>query len=372
MKISFFDFNKMHSEIQGELEGAFSEVLKRNWFVLGSEVEKFEKNYANFSNTQYCVGVSNGLDALKLSLIVAGVKAGDEVIVPSNTYIATVLAVSFLDAIPVFVEPNIDTYNIDVSLIEAAITSKTKAIIPVHLYGQSCEMEPIMAIANKYELIVIEDNAQSHGAFYKGKITGSWGHLNATSFYPGKNLGALGDAGAITTNNLDYSKQIKTWRNYGSEIKYFNKVLGFNMRLDEIQAAFLSVKLNYIKLWNSQRVEIASWYYQLLADVELIKLPVIHENATSVFHQFIIKVEYRDQLQLFLKENGIETMIHYPIPPHMQEAYNFLNYKAGDFPIAENLSNSILSLPIWPGMNLIQVTYVANYIKQFYKIKNIG
>jgi dTDP-4-amino-4,6-dideoxygalactose transaminase len=253
MKIPFLSFEPANEKIKTEIKQAFDAFFDSKWYVLGKSVEQFEKEYATFNEVKHCIGVSNGLDALHISLKVLNIGPGDEVIVPSNTYIATALAVSYVGATPVFVEPRVDTYNLDPEKLEAAITNKTKAIMPVHLYGQACEMEAIMAIAEKHNLFVIEDNAQSQGAKYRNKITGSWGHINGTSFYPGKNLGALGDAGAVTTNEADLAKKAFVLRNYGSQKKYYNEVIGYNMRLDECQAAFLSVKLKYLNEWTEQR-----------------------------------------------------------------------------------------------------------------------
>ena len=366
MKIPFLNFTPMHSAIKSKMSDAFNRVYDNNWFILGNELDQFEKNYALFNQVEFCVGLSNGLDALHLSLKSCGIVEGDEVIVPSNTYIASVLAISFVGATPIFAEPSLETYNIDHLLIEKLVTKRTKAIMPVHLYGQACEMDKIMKIAQKYNLKVIEDNAQSQGATFNGKITGAWGDVSATSFYPGKNLGALGDAGAITTNSLEIAKKIKINRNYGSNKKYYNETLGYNMRLDELQAAFLNVKLKKIASWNSQRQEIASWYFSALQDVQQIVLPKIANGATHVFHVFAIRTKYRDLLQTYLTENGIGTLIHYPVPPHLQEAYRFLGYKTGDFPIAEEIANTILSLPIWPGMTKDNVDYIAETIQNFF------
>jgi dTDP-4-amino-4,6-dideoxygalactose transaminase len=355
----------MHSAIKAEMQEAFERVYDSYWYVMGSSVTQFEKDYANFNQTQYCVGLSNGLDALHLALKACGVGVGDEVIVPSNTYIATVLAVSYVGATPIFVEPNINTYNIDPSKIETALTSRTKAIMPVHLYGQACEMTQIMSIAEKYKLFVIEDNAQSQGATYNNKLTGSWGHVNGTSFYPGKNLGALGDAGAVTTNSDELAQKIKVLRNYGSQKKYYNEVIGHNMRLDELQAALLSVKLKYLNDWTKQRQQIAAWYDEALIGVGDLVLPTVATGATHVYHLYVIRTQKRDTLQNYMNENGIGTLIHYPIPPHLQEAYKHLLYKKGDFPIAEELAETALSLPLWPGMKKEEVLFVCNCIKCF-------
>ncbi len=356
----------MHAAIKAEMQEAFMRVYDSNWFVLGKEVEQFENVYASFNQVKHTVGLSNGLDALHLALKACGVGVGDEVIVPSNTYIATVLAVSYVGAIPVFVEPIKETYNIDPNCIEAAITSKTKAIMPVHLYGQACEMTAIMELAKKYKLYVIEDNAQSQGARFDGILTGAWGDINGTSFYPGKNLGALGDAGAVTTNSDELTQKVIVFRNYGSQKKYYNEVIGHNMRLDELQAALLSVKLNKLNEWTAQRQQIAAWYDEALKDLEGIILPRIAERATHVYHLYVIRTNKRDELQKYLYDNGVGTLIHYPIPPHLQEAYQELGYKKGDFPIAEEIADTALSLPLWPGMNESQIHKVSSIIRDYF------
>lgn len=365
MNIPFLNFEPMHASIRKEMKAAFEKVYDSYWYVQGNELEQFEKAYANFNQTNYAVGVANGLDALYLSLKALGIKAGDEVIVPSNTYIATVLAVSYVGATPVFVEPRMETYNINPDLIEAAITPRTKAIMPVHLYGQACEMDAIMTIAKKHNLLVVEDNAQAHGCHYNGKPTGSFGHANGTSFYPGKNLGALGDAGAVTTNDEELALKIKTLRNYGSSKKYYNEVIGHNMRLDELQAAFLAVKLQYLDKWTAQRQEIAAWYNEALADIEGIITPQMAKDAGHSYHLYVIRTPHRDALQIHLNENNIGTLIHYPVPPHLQEAYNTLGMKKGELPIAEELADTCLSLPMWPGMEKKQVKTVGKAIKDF-------
>jgi len=363
MKVPFLSFEPTNEQIRTEIQQAFLEFFDSKWYILGERVKQFEKEYALFNGVNYCVGVSNGLDALHISLLTLNIGLGDEVIVPSNTYIASVLAVSYVGATPIFVEPDLQTYNLDSKRIEAAITPKTKAIIAVHLYGQACVMQEIMAIADKHNLFVVEDNAQSHGATYNGKLTGSWGHINGTSFYPGKNLGALGDAGAVTTNNAELASKAAVLRNYGSQKKYHNEVIGYNMRLDECQAAILSVKLKYLHLWTKQRQQIAKWYNEFLHGVGDLILPSIAEGATHVFHLYVVRTAKRDTLQKYLNENGIGTLIHYPIPPHLQEAYVSLGYKKGDFPIAEEIANTCLSLPLWPGMNEDNVSSVSKFIK---------
>jgi dTDP-4-amino-4,6-dideoxygalactose transaminase len=364
--IPFLNFDPMHTAIRAEMHAAFQTVYDSNWFVMGKHVESFEKKYAHFNQVAHCIGVSNGLDALHLALNALGVGEGDEVIVPSNTYIATLLAVSYVGATPVLVEPNINTYNINPSNIEKAITTKTKVIMPVHLYGQACEMDAIMLIAEKYGLYVVEDNAQAHGAAFQNKLTGSFGDVNGTSFYPGKNLGALGDAGAVTTNDDTLAQKIRILRNYGSEIKYHNEVIGYNHRLDEMQAAFLSVKLSYLNEWTKQRQQIAQSYTETLKNIGDLILPVTHPDATHVYHLYVIRTQHRDALQHHLTNHGIGTMIHYPIPPHKQNAYTSLGYQKGDFRIAEEIADTCLSLPIWPGMTNEQIGYVTTTISNFF------
>jgi len=365
--IPFLNFDPMHRDVREEIIQSFQEVYDSNWFVMGKKLEAFEKEYANFSQTKYAVGVSNGLDALHLALKALNISTGDEIIVPSNTYIATALAASYVGAIPIFVEPDAKTYNISPINIEAAVTSRTKAIMPVHLYGQACEMDEIMAIAKSLKLYVIEDNAQAHNATFNGRITGSFGDANGTSFYPGKNLGALGDGGAVTTNDTQLATRIRRLRNYGSEKKYLNEEIGFNMRLDEIQAGFLSVKLKYLSVWTKERQQIAQFYNEALSNIGDLIIPFVHQQATHVYHLYVIQTAHRDSLQEHLTKNGIGTLIHYPIPPHLQKAYQCLGFKKGNFPIAEKLADRCLSLPIWPGMTFDQVETVADIIKNYFK-----
>lgn len=366
MNIPFLSFGYMQESIREEMINSFTEVYDSAWYILGKRVEAFEEAYATFNKVTDCVGVSNGLDALIIALKALNIGEGDEVIVPSNTFIASVLAVTHLGATPVFVEPDEKTYNINPALIESAISSKTKAIIPVHLCGQACEMDAIMSIAEKHGLFVIEDNAQAHGAFFNDKMTGSIGHINATSFYPGKNLGALGDAGAITTNDNAFASKARVFRNYGSEKKYYNQEAGFNMRLDEMQAAFLLVKLRELDKWTKQRQQVAGWYRAFLQNLPEIILPFIHADSTHVYHLFVIKTNKRDELMKYLSERNIQTQIHYPVPPHLQECYRYLGYAKGDFPIAEQLGDTCLSLPLYPGMSQEQVQFVSDNIKQFF------
>ena len=365
--IPFLSFDYQDKLYRNELINTFTNVLDSKWYILGDELNKFEYEYSSFNNVKFTIGVANGLDALSISLHILGIGKGDEVIVPSNTYIATWLAVTSVGAIPVPVEPCEFSYNINVDRIESAISNRTKAIIPVHLYGQSCNMDKIMELADKFNLYVIEDNAQAHLSSWKGKLTGSFGHLNATSFYPGKNLGAIGDAGAITTNDDSFNNRIRAYRNYGSEKKYHNFELGINSRLDELQAALLRIKLPFLSTLTNERIKIATRYYQNLVNCKDITLPFIDPNAKHVFHQFVILTDKRDNLQLFLTQNSIGTMIHYPIPPHLQRAYNYLGYKVGDFPIAEKIADSCLSLPIFPGMTNGQVDQVCEFIIKFFK-----
>jgi dTDP-4-amino-4,6-dideoxygalactose transaminase len=364
MNIPFYNLAPMHDAIKQEMQIAFGQTYDSHWYILGKQLTDFERAYSVFNQTQFTVGVSNGLDALFLSLKSLGIGQGDEVIVPSMTYIATALAVSLLGAKPVFAESDPQTCNLDPKSTEAAVTSHTKAIIPVHLYGQACEMDAIMAIAEKHDLYVVEDNAQSHGATFKGKRTGSWGIVNGTSFYPGKNLGALGDGGAVTTNDQELAHKIMVLRNYGSEIKYKNEVIGHNMRLDELQAALLTVKLKYLMEWTSQRQKIAAWYNESLHENRDLILPFVHPEASHVYHLYVVRTRQRDALQRHLSENGIETLIHYPIPPHLQKAYSYLGYKKGDFPIAEEIAETCLSLPLWPGMTKTEVEYIAEFVNR--------
>jgi dTDP-4-amino-4,6-dideoxygalactose transaminase len=366
IKIPFLDLKLINHNLESELTQAVNNVLFSGWYILGKEVEEFEKSYALFSDTKYCIGVANGLDALVLSLKALEIGDGDEVIVPSNTYIASWLAVSYVGATPIPVEPCIKTYNIDCNRIAEKINSKTKAIMPVNLYGQAAELSTIIEIANKHNLHVIEDNAQSQGAAYNNKKTGSWGHINATSFYPGKNLGALGDAGAITTNDDALAQKVRVLRNYGSEKKYYNEVKGINSRLDEIQAAILSVKLKQLNIDNAERKRQAQVYQHELSSVGDLIFPHIAKNADSVYHIYLIRTKYRDELQQYLADNNIGTIIHYPVPPHLQKAYADLNYKKGDFPVAEEIANTCLSLPLYPGLSPANQEKIINAIKSFF------
>lgn len=367
MNIPFLSFEYMHSLMRQQAIDMFTQFYDDQYYILGKGVEIFEQEYAAYCKTKYCVGMSNGLDALFIALKTLGIGKGDEVVVPSNTYIATVLAVSYTGAIPVFAEPDSATYNITAKTIEDAITPKTKAIIPVHLYGQACEMEAILALSQKYHLFIVEDNAQAHGATYNGKITGSFGMINATSFYPGKNLGALGDSGAITTDDPMLAQKASMLRNYGSKEKYYNEIIGYNKRLDELQARFLSIKLKKIEEFTILRQQIAAWYNSALSVIPEINTPTIAKNSTHVYHLYVIRTSVRKSLQQYLKNNDIGTLIHYPVPPFLQKAYSQLKIKKNTFPLAEEFAETSLSLPIWPGMNQEMVSYISELIMKFYK-----
>lgn len=364
MKIPFVTFKPLEKELDKEIREAFDRVYTRSWYIDGEEDVKFEKAFSEYCNTEYCVGTGNGLDALFLSLKALGVGKGDEVIVPSNTYIATALAVSYVGATPIFVEPDIKTFNIDPNKIELAITEKTKAIMPVHLYGQPCDMDPIMSIAHKYNLLVVEDCAQAHGALYKGKRIGSFGDASGFSFYPGKNLGALGDAGASVTNNEKLAEKIRALGNYGSDYKYHHIMQGNNSRLDEIQAAFLAVKLPYLDKVNEERRRIATEYLEKIENPEIV-LPYVPDYATPVWHIFGIRCKRRDELESFLNGAGIGTNKHYPIPMHLQKCYQNMRFKKGDFPIAEEISATELSIPMYYGMTDEEIQYIIDKINEF-------
>ncbi|RSK40826.1 DegT/DnrJ/EryC1/StrS family aminotransferase [Hymenobacter perfusus] len=366
MQIPFLSFSPQHHPIREEVLAAIARVYDSQWYVLGQSVTDFEAAYAAFNQVENCIGVANGLDALHLSLITLNIGPGDEVIVPSNTYIATWLAVSFVGATPVPVEPNAATYNLDPALIEAAITPRTKAIMPVHLYGQACEMTAIMDIARRHNLVVVEDNAQAQGATADGGVTGSFGNANGTSFYPGKNLGALGDGGAITTNDAEVAQRLRSLRNYGSQKKYYNEVIGYNSRLDEMQAAVLSVKLPYLPDWTAQRQQVAARYTELLAGIEGLQLPVVAAGSTHVYHLYVVRTARRDALQQHLTAQGVGTLIHYPVPPHLQQAYAHLQMTVGQYPIAEELAATSLSLPMWPGMTEEHILAVAEAVRSFF------
>lgn len=358
MQIPFSDLGASYRELKLEIDTAVSRVLESGWYILGPEVEAFEAEWAEYCGAQYAIGLANGLDALVLALRALDVGPGDEVIVPSNTYIATWLAVSAVGATPVPVEPELTTHNINPLLIEKAITAQTKALLPVHLYGQPVDLDPIMTIAREHGIAVVEDAAQAHGARYKGKRIGAHSDVVCWSFYPGKNLGALGDGGAITTNRSDIAERVRLLHNYGSRIKYVNEQLGVNSRLDPIQAAVLRVKLKYLDNWTERRRTIADLYDSTLRNTGLI-LPNIPSWAEPVWHQYIIRSNERDRLQQRLGMAGIGTLIHYPIPPHMQQAYASMNFSDDEFPVARQLASEVLSLPIGPQLNYECISFIS-------------
>ncbi|MDD4803085.1 MAG: DegT/DnrJ/EryC1/StrS family aminotransferase [Syntrophomonas sp.] len=362
--IPFLDLERIHRPLEVEIMDSIKRVVESNRFILGEEVEQFEAEFARYCNTDYCVAVGSGLDALHLILRAYGIGVGDEVIVPSNTFIATALAVSYAGATPVFVEPNEFTYNINVSLVEAKITPKTKAIIPVHLYGQPADMEPLLDLANRYNLKIIEDAAQAHGAIYKGHKVGSLGDAAGFSFYPGKNLGAFGDGGAVCSNDEELITRLKMFRNYGSQYKYVHEKKGFNSRMDEIQAAVLRIKLKYLDAWNDQRRNIAEQYAKRLKDVDII-IPAVLPDTIPVWHLYVVRHQKRDALQQYLRRNGIETLIHYPIPIHMQLAYKECDYLKDSFYLTQSMADSILSLPMYPGLGMEEIETVVRAIRNF-------
>lgn len=363
MKIPFLDLKAPYLELKDELDSTYRRVMESGWYVLGQEVEAFESEFATYCGAKHCIGVGNGLEALHLIVRAYGIGSGDEVIVPANTYIATWLAVTHAGATPIPVEPVENTYNIDPSRIEQAITPNTKAIMVVHLYGQPADMDPINALAQKYGLKVIEDCAQAHGARYKGDRIGSLGDAAGFSFYPGKNLGALGDGGAVVTNDSDLADRIRILGNYGSKIKYCNEIVGFNSRLDELQAAFLRVKLSRLDDWNSRRNQITTCYLKALSSQQGLVLPHVPEWAEPVWHLFVVRYAQRDALEKLLSDEGVSTMIHYPIPPHLQSAYKSLSYGEGSFPLTEKIHNEVLSLPISPSLSLSDRDQVVKAVR---------
>ena len=365
MKVPFATFLPMHNEIRQELDSAYNRVLDKSYFIHGDECRKFEEEFAEYCGVKYCVGVATGLDALFLILKAMNIGNGDEVIVPSNTYIATALAVSYTGAKPIFVEPEIETFNINPSRIEEKITSNTKAIIAVHLQGRTADMEAINVIAKKHNLKVIEDAAQAHGAKYKGKKAGSLCDAAGFSFYPGKNLGALGDGGCVTTNNKKLADKVRALGNYGSDYKYHHIYKGVNSRLDEIQAAFLRVKLPNLDRWNEDRRATAKKYFESIKN-PLIKLPLKStDEFEHIYHVFVIRCDKRDELEKYLSDNGIGTVKHYPIPMHEQECYKDLGIKHGELPIAEEISRTVLSIPMYYGMTDEEINYVIETINKF-------
>lgn len=367
MKIPFYSLAETHEPLKQQMLEAASGIIDSGGFIGGKNLSSFEKKFAAFCGAKFCIGTSNGLDALKTCLRVLNIGQGDEVIVPAHTFIATWLAVTETGATIIPVDADEHSFNIDIAKIEQAITSKTKAIMPVHLYGMPCNMEGIMAIAKKHNLFVIEDFAQAHGAAVNGQPTGSFGAINGVSLYPAKNLGGLGDAGAITTNSEELAAKARSIINYGAPVKYIHNEQGYNARLDELQAAFLDIKLPHLTIWNERRKEIVNRYRTNLSQIAHVKMQQVLNNSSPAYHLAVIAVERRDELQKYLADNGIQTIIHYPIPPHLQKAYEGLGFKQGDFPVAEKLSNSVLSLPLYIGLIDEMVDEVCAQVIAFYK-----
>lgn len=365
MNINYTEFGRMHKPIEEELLQSYKDVFDKQWFIQGKKLQQFEEEFAAYCGTKYCVGVGNGLDALRLILQAYGIGEGDEVIVPSNTFIATVLAITYEGATPVFVEPDMDTLLINPDLIEEKITEKTKAIMVVHLYGRLAEMEQIQKIADKYQLKVFEDSAQAHGAERNRKRAGAWGDASAFSFYPGKNLGALGDAGAVTTNDEAIAEKVRALGTYGSKQKYKHEYKGCNSRLDELQAAFLSTKLKYLDAWTRERQEIAEKYYEGIHNDKLYLPRYTEKREENVYHIFPVLCDKRDELQTFLEEKGVHTLIHYPIAIHLQGAYREMGLSEGAYPLAEKICASELSIPLYPGMTEEEIQYIIDCLNEF-------
>lgn len=363
MKIMPNRLDRGFYQYQEEFENKALEVLRSGWYVLGNEVKQFEEEFAAYVGSKYCVGLASGLDALWLAFRILGVGEGDEVLVQSNTYIASVMGITINGATPVFVEPD-DFYGLDASAIEEKITPKTKAILVVHLYGQACEMDTICALAKKHHLYLVEDCAQSHGACYNGQMTGTFGDIGCFSFYPSKNLGAFGDGGAITTDNPEIAEKMKIYRNYGSEKRYYNMVVGTNSRLDELQAGLLRVRLSHMQQLTEEKIRIGERYDRELKN-DAFSLPKRRKHANHVFHQYVIRTKQRGELIRYLEEKGIGTIIHYPIPPHLAQAYEYLGFKKGDYPVAEQFADEVLSIPMYNGMTEEEQTYVIDALNAF-------
>lgn len=366
MNIPFLSLDEINKELKSEFFESFSQLYDSNNFILGPNVELFESMYAKYNETKYCVSVGNGLDAITLSIKALDIGKGDEIIVPANTFIASLIAISNSGATPVLIDCNVEDYNIDYNQITSLITSKTKAVLAVNLYGQPCSLNKIDEICEENGIYLIEDNAQSQGAKDSGRLAGSVGVLGCTSFYPGKNLGALGDGGAITTNSKYLYEKLLKLRNYGSSVKYKHELIGVNSRLDEVQAIFLSIKLKRLNKWNKSRNELAEIYFDKLKGIENVVPPSIRDGVEHVFHLFVVRVEKREELQAFLKKNGITTLIHYPIPCHMQPSYSYLRKAEDDYPVAFSLSKEILSLPLYIGLTEEDIGYICAKIKEFY------
>jgi dTDP-4-amino-4,6-dideoxygalactose transaminase len=372
MNVRFLELGPTYAELRQEFDAAYQRVMDSGWYLLGSELEAFEAEYAVFCGSDYCVGVGSGLDALQLSLLALGIGPGDDVIVPSHTFIATWLAVTHTGATPIPVEPDPGTMNIDTDRIEAAISSRTRAIVPVHLYGQTADMTAICEIAERHGLYVIEDAAQSAGAMWEGKRAGSLGNLAAHSFYPGKNLGAFGDGGAVTTNDPDLADRVRMLRNYGSQQKYHHDLPGFNSRMDELQAAFLRIKLQHLDAWNHRRKQLAMIYREQLAPLAIchtaFRIPEVLDRADPVWHLFVVRHPRRDQLQAALAQAGVGTLIHYPIPVHRSTVYR--SQIAATFPIAEEIASQALSLPIGPHLDSDAIRFVCQLIRSFLSLES--
>lgn len=348
---------------QKEFEEKALDVLRSGWYILGKEVSSFEEEFAKYTGSKYCVGLASGLDALWLAFRVLGIGEGDEVIVQGNTYIASVMGITINGATPIFAEPD-EYHNIDTSKLESLITERTKAILVVHLYGQAAKMDDIMEICKKHKLKLVEDCAQSHGACFKGQMTGTFGEIGCFSFYPSKNLGAFGDAGAIVTDDPEIARAMKMYRNYGSEVRYYNKVIGANSRLDEMQAGLLRVRLPHMDELTQERVELAKRYTEGIRN-PLISLPEIRDGSTAVWHQYVVRCEKRDELKDYLASKEIGTLIHYPVPPHLQEAYQYLGKKKGDYPVSEKFADEVLSLPMYNGMTKEEQDFVIEALNNF-------
>ena len=350
-------------QYQEEFEQHALEVLRSGWYILGNEVKEFEKEFAAYTGAKHCVGLANGLDALWIAFRILGIGPGDEVLVQGNTYIASVMGITMNGATPIFVEPD-EYFNIDTKKLEEKITEKTKAILVVHLYGQASKMDDVLALCKKYNLRLVEDCAQSHGACFDGQMTGTFGDIGCFSFYPSKNIGAFGDGGAIVTNDDKIAEDFRVFRNYGSEKRYYNKIVGANSRLDELQAGLLRVRLSHADAMEKERIHIAERYTAELKNPK-IELPRVRENCTAVWHQYVIRCEERDRLIEYLDEKGIGTIIHYPIPPHLAEAYGYLGYKEGAFPITESYAKTVLSIPMYVGMTEDETTQVIEALNAF-------
>lgn len=357
------DLKRQFELYQSEYEQKALEVLRSGWYILGKELELFEREWADYIGVKHCVGLASGLDSLWIGMRLLGINKGDEVIVASNAYIACVMAITMNGAIPVFVEPD-EYYGIDSTRIEAAITSRTKAILSVHLYGQVCDMDAIRSIADRHGLLIIEDCAQSHGSRWHDSMAGSLGDIGCFSFYPSKGCGAFGDGGCITTNDEALANKIRVFRNYGSNKRYYNEMIGANSRLDELQAGLLRVKLSHIDELNSERDRLTNRYLHEI-DNEFVKLPRVRAYAESTWHQFVVRCSHRDELKSYLEMHGVGSLIHYPIPPHLSEAYAYLGYQEGSFPIAERIATEVLSLPIYNGMTSSEQDYVIKVVNEF-------